>query len=124
MASLTLFIIILNCLYRACVSCGVRRSLAVEIKSIRTDTARQKCLDLLTWYLETHGKQLDKDPLACQLQYKPLGWAGIIAFPHLFSESFGEFGSSKWRRWSIEMKNKRIPARCVHFHYLDFTYGA
>ncbi|KAH7617196.1 hypothetical protein Ndes2526B_g07789 [Nannochloris sp. 'desiccata'] len=108
----------------ACVESGVRRSLAVEIKSIKTDPARLKCLELLTWYLDTYGKLLDKDPLACKVQYKPLGWAGIIAFPHLFCESFGEFGSVEWRTWAAEMKKRGISARCVHFHYLNFTTGA
>jgi hypothetical protein len=102
----------------------VRRTLAVEVKALRSDTGRQKLLDLMSDYLATHGAALDADPRAVSQQYKPLGWAGIIAFPHYFAESFGEYGSPQWRRWAGEMRRRGIPARCVHFPALDLTRGA
>lgn len=102
----------------------MRRTLALEVKALRSDGARQKLLDLLSDYLATHGRALEADPVAVQRQYKPLGWAGIIAFPHYFAESFGEYGSPQWRRWAGEMRRRGIPARCVHLHALELTHGA
>ena len=109
---------------RACVDYDLKRTLAVEIKIIKTDVGRERLLDLLTNYRELRGRELDEDKVAPKQQYKPLGWAGIIAFPHLFARSFGEFKSPMWRRWAQEMQDRGIPARCVHFHSLDYTAGA
>jgi hypothetical protein len=48
------------------------------------------------WYLDTYGPQLDASPWAAQ-QYRPFGWAGVIAFPQFFANSYGEFGSPQVR---------------------------
>ena len=110
--------------FQACVEYDVQRTLAVEVKALKTDAARARLLSILTSYIETQGKKLDAMyPPPHTRQYRPLGWCGIIAFPHYFAASFGEFGTDAWRGWASEMKQRGIPARCVHFHYLDFTYG-
>ena len=44
--------------------------------------------------METHGPRLDADPLARRHRHARLGWAGVIAFPHLFAQSFGPYGSA------------------------------
>ena len=67
----------------------MKRTLAVEIKIIKTDVGRERLLDLLTNYRELRGRELDEDKAAPKQQYKPFGWAGIIAFPHFFAQSFG-----------------------------------
>ena len=59
------------------------------IKIIKTDVGRERLLDLLTNYRELRSGELDEDKAAPKQQYKPFGWAGIIAFPHFFAQSFG-----------------------------------
>jgi len=48
-----------------------------------------------SWYLDTQGPRLDRDPRALRQRFGRLGWAGVIAFPHLFARSFGVFGSEQ-----------------------------
>jgi len=109
---------------KACLSLEVKRSLAVEVKALQTDKGRQELLEIMEWYRRECGALLDQNPKAVENRYTPLGWAGVIAFPHLFASSFGEFKSKEWKRWADEFKRKGIPARCCHFHHLDFTFQA
>jgi hypothetical protein len=109
---------------KACLSLEVKRSLAVEVKALQTDKGRQELLELVEWYRSECGAFLDQNPKAVGNRYSSLGWAGVIAFPHLFASSFGEFKSKEWKRWADEFKRKGIPARCCHFHHLDFTFQA
>ncbi len=53
--------------------------------------------DECRWYLDTYGRQMDKSPWRHQ-KYAPLGWASVIAFPHFFAMSFGDFGSQQVRQ--------------------------
>ena len=115
---------IFQCGCSACVECKIRRTLAVEIKSIHSDAARRKLLFLLTKYIDTYAVPvLDADQGAKLQQYRVLGWVGIIAFPHYFVRSFGEFGSPSWQQWGGELKRRGIAARCVHLHHIDFLEG-
>lgn len=115
---------LLSTFLKECLSLGVRRTLAVEVKALQTDKGRQELLDLVEWYRNECGAILDQTHKSLGNKYAPLGWAGIIAFPHLFASSFGEFKSNEWKRWADEFKKKGVPARCCHFHYLDFTIQA
>lgn len=50
------------------------------------------------WYLDEHQRRLQPAGAAWQRQcYAPLGWAGVIAFPHFWAPAFGEFGSLQVR---------------------------
>ncbi|KAI7840030.1 hypothetical protein COHA_006236 [Chlorella ohadii] len=87
----------------ACIAGGVQRSLAIEMKQLLSDAGRLKFLDTIRrapqpyaiWYLDTQGPRLDRDPRALRQRFGRLGWAGVIAFPHLFARSFGVFGSEQ-----------------------------
>jgi len=57
-------------------------------------------------------------------QYRPFGWAAVIAFSHVWAHDFGEFGSATWRRWARLFLENRIRVRCCVFHSLDLVYGA
>lgn len=106
---------------RACVAVGIRRTLAIEVKLLLTDKARQELIDTIRLYLEEYTPQLNSSPWVSNC-YKPLGWASVIAFPHLFALSFGEFGSSQWKRWASEFRKQKIRARACHFHDLSLIY--
>lgn len=51
-------------------------------------------------YLEAHAPRLDADPVAVRHRCRHLGWAGVIAFPHLFASSFGEYGTAEVSAWA------------------------
>jgi hypothetical protein len=44
-------------------------------------------------YIAAQAPRLDADPAAVRHRCRALGWAGVIAFPHLFAASFAEYGS-------------------------------
>lgn len=71
-----------------------------------------------SWYKETYGPRLDADPVALRQRCRRLGWVGVIAFPHLWAQSFGAFGSKQWRRWAAEFKARGIPVRACHATWL------
>ncbi|GAB4820990.1 hypothetical protein N2152v2_008036 [Parachlorella kessleri] len=106
---------------RACKDAGIGRSLAIEVKLLISDTGRQQLIDDIRWYLEACSAELDASKIAHR-KYAPLGWAGVIAFPHFFAKSFGEFGSPQWRRWAQEFHLNGIKARACHFHDLSLIY--
>lgn len=108
---------------RAATDLGLRRSLAVEVKALHSDAGRRELVSCIGEYRAACAARLDGGPHAAH-KYGRLGWAGIIAFPHLFAASFGEFGGREWRRWAAELNARGIPARCCHFHWLDLARGA
>eukprot|EP00887_Chlorella_sp_A99_P005004 scaffold4.g5004.t1 len=107
----------------ACVGTGVRRPLAIEVKAVQTDAARRQLLDDISWYRQTHGAALDREPDAAARRHPHLGWAGVIAFPHFFAHCFGEYGSPQWRHWAEEFQRRGIPARACHFTQLTLIYS-
>eukprot|EP00884_Botryococcus_braunii_P005944 jgi/Botrbrau1/15350/Bobra.0289s0005.2 len=107
---------------QVCEEEGLCRSLAVEIKSIRSDEARSRLIRLLTGYREgcERRSRLRGEASAC---YPPFGWVGVIAFPWVWAACFGEFGTATWRRWGREFRQAKISTRSCVTHCLDFTSG-
>jgi hypothetical protein len=103
-----------------CGEVNLRRSVAVEVKALRSDAARAALLDAVAGYKLARGRALAaaRAPL-----YPPLGAAGLVAFPQLWAAAFGEFGSPAWARWAGEVRARGLAARCVHLHHLDFARG-
>lgn len=102
----------------ACIAGRARRTLAIEVKLLRTDAARQRFIDAISGYLASCSPRLNQDVAARRQRCSQLGWAGVIAFPHLFSAAFGEYGSPEWRRWAAEFKRCGIPACACHCLWL------
>ena len=67
-----------------------------------------------SWYLAVRGPALDADPEARRRRFKRLGWAGVIAFPHLWAASFGPFGGGAAAAWAAAFRRRRIPVRACH----------
>ncbi len=103
-----------------CAEVNLRRSVAVEVKALRSDAARAALLDAVAGYKLARGRAL---AAAAAPLYPPLGAAGLIAFPQLWAAAFGEFGSPAWARWAAEVRVRGLAARCVHLHHLDFARG-
>ena len=80
----------LRALLAACTALRVRRSLAVEVKVLRSDGARAELIAAIRGYREAY--QARAAPGDASALFAPLGSAGIIAFPHHFAACFGEFG--------------------------------
>ncbi|KAK9805574.1 hypothetical protein WJX72_006054 [[Myrmecia] bisecta] len=106
---------------RCCQQLGLRRSIAVEIKSIWSDSGRAKFVELLRDYKLQHCLALEA---ACpERKYGPFGWVAAISFPFFFAPSFGEFGSAMWKEWGLRFRHAGIPARCCVLHSLDLLRG-
>lgn len=102
----------------ACEAAGAKRSLAIEVKKMLTDAARQRFIDAVSGYRQRSASRLERDASALRHCCRWLGWAGVISFPHLFASAFGEYGSPEWRRWAAEFKARRIPVRSCHCLWL------
>ena len=109
---------------RACCDYNARRTLAVEVKSLQSDKARQKLIDLLSAYKSRKSQAYENASDNSIKLYPLFGWIGIIAFPQFFASAFGEFGTSKWEYWNRKLRSQEIAARCCHLHWLDLTFGA
>jgi hypothetical protein len=72
-------------------------------------------------YREQHCRGLEEQGLSPS--YSAFGWLAAISFPFLWVPSFGEFGSSEWRRWGIQFREAGIPARSCVVHHLDLIAG-
>lgn len=101
----------------ACEAAGAERSLAVEVKQLRTDSARQRFIEAVSAYRERAAARLSGRTLRHSCRW--LGSAGVISFPHLFAASFGEYGSTEWQRWAAEFKARGIPVRSCHLLWLS-----
>lgn len=86
---------------------------------LKTDAGRAKFIDLLSWYAAS-----DHTVQTTRRWYPPLGKVGVIAFPHFFAQSFGEFGGKTWRVWAQELNAGNIPALACHLHQLNLAYNA
>lgn len=124
-AQFNLFLTML-CLHEcsACSAFAIRRSLAIEVKSLQTDYARQELINVISSYKISRNQVTAGTSVGPTELYSPFEWVAIIAFPQYFASAFGEFGSERWRHWAKKMKVARINARCCHIHWLDFTFGA
>lgn len=100
---------------------GACCSVAVEVKHLHTDEARQKLIRLCREYKDAVTPMLDK---TCRSRmHAGLGWIFVISFPHSWAMSFGEFGSAAWLRWARAFKTAGVPVRCCMFHFIDFLAG-
>lgn len=50
-------------------------------------------------------------------------WLTVIAFPHFFAASFGEFGSEANAQWCARFRAAGLWCRCCVFHFLDYLSG-
>ncbi|KAK9826407.1 hypothetical protein WJX81_000835 [Elliptochloris bilobata] len=102
---------------------GLERTVAVEIKSLRTGAARERFIALVSGYrASAHCAALER---RCpQRQYAPFGWAAAIAFPGAWGRAFGPLGSREWRRWALRCRDSGLPARSCVLHSLDLLQGA
>lgn len=105
-------------LLQECIDLKVHRPLAVEVKGLHSDPGRRKFLELLVHYKTTYADTLDNICPGNKNDF--LGWLGVIAFPHYFAYSFGEFGTESWYQWAKAFQQAGIPARCVHCHQIDY----
>ena len=105
----------------ACDAAGARRSLAVEIKVLRTDAARQRFIDAVASFRRRAKARLDGSAGAALPSCRQLGWAGVISFPHHFAACFGEYGSAEWARWAAEFRAHGIPVRACHCLFLSLV---
>lgn len=107
---------------RVCTEEGLRRSIAVEVKTLQTDVGRQQLLDLMRGYAADNSGRLEQSwP---QLKYNLFGWAAVIAFPQTWAQNFGEFKSDGWRFWARKFGDAGMPVKSCVFHWLLLTYGA
>lgn len=52
-----------------------------------------------------------------------LGFLALIAFPHLYTRCFGEFGTQRWRYWAVQYATVGIPVRCCYLESLSYCHG-
>lgn len=105
-----------------CKRCGVRKTVAVEVKCIHSDAGRNAFIRLLRQYKEEHCSKLEREFAGAE--YPPFGWLAAISFPFLWAPSFGEFGSEEWRRWGSKFIEAGIPVTSCVVHHLDLVCGA
>lgn len=74
-----------------------------------------------SWYRDTQGPRLASDPLAASLAHPHLGFAGVIAFPHLWAASMGEYGSPQAQRWAAAFHARGMPVRACHATWLTLV---
>eukprot|EP00878_Enallax_costatus_P036022 GHUV01040296.1.p2 GENE.GHUV01040296.1~~GHUV01040296.1.p2 ORF type:complete len:214 (+),score=42.02 GHUV01040296.1:1024-1665(+) len=100
--------------------CGCRRPLIIEVKKLETDAGREKLVQLLKYhkpYAVKLGKQYP------EFRNPHLGFLAVIAFPHFYTASFGEFGSKGWRHWTGQFEALDVPVRCCFLEALSFRHG-
>ncbi|KAK9864547.1 hypothetical protein WJX84_005921 [Apatococcus fuscideae] len=106
---------------RCCAQEGLRRSVAVEVKSLHSNAGRTELLTQLRLYKERYAAKLED---ACpERKYPYFDWIAVISFPFFFAASFGEFGSECWRTWGLKFQLEGVNARSCVLHSLDLFAG-
>jgi len=106
---------------RVCLEAGLRHSIAVEIKGLRTDAGRQKLLELLQRYIkQSEGARSGRGEGKLYAHFGP---AAVIAFPWAWAAAMGEFGTRENGHWARAFAAAGIPVKSCVLHSLSLTYG-
>jgi hypothetical protein len=101
---------------------GLTKPVVVEIKSIRTDAAREAFLRLL------HSFAAQRKVIDFGQGFDFPSAVNVLAFPGNFIESFGIYGTPQWRYWRRRFHEADVRGvQCPVLHFIDhqhFSSGA